>query len=64
MTVYSDFSRGFHILKYCLRIFILVVLLVVIPSFAVAQNPKKGVELLEPFIVRMGWIFLTSSMVV
>jgi hypothetical protein len=30
--------------------------LVLIPSFTVAQDPVKDVDLLEPFIVRMNWI--------
>jgi len=56
MTVYSAFSLRIHILKYCDRNFLPLLLLILIPSFAVAQNPVKDIERLEPFIVRMNWI--------
>ena len=56
MTVYSTFSLRIHVLKYWPRNFLLLLLLVLIPSFTVAQTPVKDVDLLEPFIVRMNWI--------
>ena len=56
MTVYSEFSRRIHISKYCLRNFLLLLLLVLITSSTVAQTPFEDVDLLEPFIVRMSWV--------
>jgi len=55
MTVYSAFSSKIHILKNFSRNFLLL-LLVLIPSFTVAQAQVKDADLLEPFIVRMRWI--------
>ena len=56
MTVYSAFSLRIQILRYCSWNFLPLLVLVLFPSFAVAQAPVKDVELLEPFIVRMSWI--------
>ena len=56
MTVCSAFSLRIHILRYCSRYYLALFLLVLIPSFAVAQSPEEDAELLEPFIVRLNWI--------
>ena len=56
MTVYSVLSLRIHILRYCSRYYLLLFLLVLIPSFVVAQSPEEDEELLEPFIVRLNWI--------
>ena len=56
MTVYSVLSLRIHILRYCSRYYLLLFLLVLIPSFVVAQSLEEDEELLEPFIVRLNLI--------
>ncbi len=56
MPICNAFFLRIQISRCRLRNFLSLLLMMLIPSFALAQVPVKDVEFLEPFIVRMSWI--------